>query len=96
LPSYTIKVVVKIGNGPLFLQKSPFQELFYHCLNIKIEKNCQVHQTIYHAHGIDPETNYIVEERPFYTTPYGSGKVIVDLLANQARNQTINHSLLKY
>jgi hypothetical protein len=30
--------------------------------------------------GIDPETNYIIEERPFYTTPDGSGKAVMDLL----------------
>ncbi len=41
-------------------------------------------QTIYHAHGINLETNYIVEERPFYTTPDGPGKVIMDLPAKQA------------
>jgi hypothetical protein len=40
----------------------------------------QVHQTIYHALGIDPETNYIIEERPFYTTPDGAGKAVMDLL----------------
>jgi len=44
----------------------------------------QVHQTIYHALGIYPETNYIIEERPFYTTPDGSGKAVMDLLAKQA------------
>ena len=44
----------------------------------------QVHQTIYHALGIDPETNYIIEERPFYTTPDGSGKAVMDLLSKQA------------
>ena len=79
-----------------FKPNIPFQELFYLCLNIKIEKNCQVHQTIYHALDIDPETNYITEERPFYTTPDGSSKAIMDLLAKQARKQSINHSLLKY
>ena len=36
----------------------------------------QVHQTIYHALGISPETNYVVEGRPFYTTPDGHGKRI--------------------
>ncbi len=40
----------------------------------------QVHQTIYHTLGIDPETNYIIEERPFYTTPDGTGKAVMDLL----------------
>ena len=36
----------------------------------------QVHQTIYKALGIDPETNYLVEKRPFYTTPDGKGKAV--------------------
>jgi hypothetical protein len=36
----------------------------------------QVHQTIYKALGIDPETNYVVEKRPFYTTPDGKGKAV--------------------
>lgn len=40
----------------------------------------QVHQTIYHALGIPPETNYVIEQRPFYTTPDGEGKVIKDVL----------------
>ncbi len=39
----------------------------------------QVHQTIYHALGIDPQTNYVVEERPFYTTPDGKGKHVKEL-----------------
>jgi len=39
----------------------------------------QVHQTIYHALGIDPQTNYLVEERPFYTTPDGKGKAVMGL-----------------
>ena len=43
-----------------------------------------MHQTIYHAIAIDLETNYITEERPFYTTPDESGKVIMDLVAKQA------------
>jgi hypothetical protein len=41
----------------------------------------QVHQTIYHALGIHPETNYTIEGRPFYTTPDGQGKPILDLFA---------------
>lgn len=45
---------------------------------IRIES---IHQTIYHALGIPEETNYVVEERPFYTTPDGSGKAEMDLLA---------------
>lgn len=44
---------------------------------IKIEG---VHQTIYHALGIPPETSYEVEKRPFYTTPDGSGEAVLDLL----------------
>lgn len=45
---------------------------------IKIEG---VHQTIYHALGIPPETEYEIEGRPFYTTPDGKGKAVLDLLA---------------
>jgi Protein of unknown function (DUF1501) len=41
----------------------------------------QIHQTIYHALGISPETNYIIEERPFYTTPDGKGEAELELLA---------------
>lgn len=40
-----------------------------------------VHQSIYHALGIHPETNYTIEGRPFYTTPDGQGKPILDLFA---------------
>ena len=39
----------------------------------------EVHQTIYHALGINPETNYLVEKRPFYTTPDGKGKAVMEL-----------------
>lgn len=39
----------------------------------------QVHQSIYHALGMDPETHYNIEGRPFYTTPDGKGKPILDL-----------------
>ena len=45
---------------------------------IKIE---QVHQTIYHALGIPADTHYLVEKRPFYTTPDGLGKAEMDLFA---------------
>ena len=45
---------------------------------IRIES---IHQTIYHALGIPEETNYVVEERPFYTTPDGEGRAEMDLLA---------------
>ena len=41
----------------------------------------QVHQTIYQALGINPETNYLVEERPFYTTPDGKGKAVMELFS---------------
>lgn len=41
----------------------------------------QVHQSIYHALGILPETNYVIEGRPFYTTPDGHGEPILDLFA---------------
>ncbi|MCB0666699.1 MAG: DUF1501 domain-containing protein [Saprospiraceae bacterium] len=41
----------------------------------------QVHQTIYYLLGMDPETNYVIEGRPFYTTPDGKGKPILDILA---------------
>ncbi|MEP7258538.1 MAG: DUF1501 domain-containing protein [Flavitalea sp.] len=45
---------------------------------IKIE---QIHQTIYHALGIDPEAHYVIEQRPFYTTPDGKGIPELDLFA---------------
>lgn len=41
----------------------------------------QVHQTIYHALGIPEDTQYEVEKRPFYTTPDGKGKPILELFA---------------
>lgn len=41
----------------------------------------QLHQTIYHALGIAEDANYVVEERPFYTTPDGHGKAEMDLFA---------------
>ncbi|MEP7377293.1 MAG: DUF1501 domain-containing protein [Chitinophagaceae bacterium] len=40
----------------------------------------QIHQTIYHALGIPEDTQYEVEKRPFYTTPDGKGKPIIELL----------------
>lgn len=40
----------------------------------------QLHQTIYHALGIPPETQYEIEKRPFYTTPDGKGEPILTLL----------------
>ncbi len=41
----------------------------------------QVHQTIYYLLGMDPETNYVIEGRPFYTTPDGKGKPILEITA---------------
>ena len=41
----------------------------------------QIHQTIYHALGILPETHYEVEGRPIYTTPEGLGEPVLELLA---------------
>jgi hypothetical protein len=41
----------------------------------------QLHQTIYHALGIPPETQYDIEQRPFYTTPDGKGKPIMELFS---------------
>ena len=41
----------------------------------------QIHQTIYHALGIPEDTNYVVEKRPFYTTPDGKGKAEMELFA---------------
>lgn len=48
-----------------------------------IEKPIKIdtfHQTIYHALGIAPDTHYMIEKRPFYTTPDGHGKVELELL----------------
>ena len=39
----------------------------------------QIHQTIYHALGIPPETNYVIEGRPFYTTPDGLGEPLMEV-----------------
>ncbi len=41
----------------------------------------QIHQTIYHALGIAQDTHYLVEKRPFYTTPDGLGKCELELFA---------------
>jgi hypothetical protein len=40
-----------------------------------------LHQTMYHCLGIDPETHYNIEARPFYTTPDGKGVAVKELLA---------------
>jgi Protein of unknown function (DUF1501) len=44
-------------------------------------KIAEVNQTIYHALGLSPDTNYEIEKRPFYTTPDGKGKAEMGLLA---------------
>lgn len=44
-------------------------------------KIAALHQTIYHALGISPDTQYEIEKRPFYTTPDGKGKAVLDLFA---------------
>ena len=43
---------------------------------IRIE---QLHQSVYHALGIPEDTHYVIEERPFYTTPDGDGKAEPEL-----------------
>lgn len=45
---------------------------------IKID---QIHQTIYSALGIPNDAHYVIEERPFYTTPDGNGKAVTSLFA---------------
>lgn len=46
---------------------------------IRIE---DIHQTIYHALGIPPDTHYMIEKRPFYTTPEEMGSAEMDLFAS--------------
>jgi hypothetical protein len=41
----------------------------------------QIHQTIYHALGIAQDTHYVVEGRPVYTTPDGTGEALLELLS---------------
>ncbi len=50
----------------------------------------QVHQSIYHALGIHPETHYEIEGRPFYTTPDGKGQPILDLFGNPMKSSKEN------
>jgi len=38
----------------------------------------QVHQSLYHALGIPPDTSYDVERRPVFTTPDGKGKPVLE------------------
>ncbi|HLU89857.1 MAG TPA: DUF1501 domain-containing protein [Cyclobacteriaceae bacterium] len=45
---------------------------------IKIDS---IHQTIYHALGIDAETHAVVEKRPIYTTPDGLGRPALELFS---------------
>lgn len=45
---------------------------------IRIE---QIHQTIYHALGIEQEAHAMIEARPFYTTPDGVHKAELELFA---------------
>jgi hypothetical protein len=45
---------------------------------IKIDR---IHQSVYHALGIDGETHAIIEKRPVYTTPDGLGKPELGLFA---------------
>ena len=45
---------------------------------IKID---QIHQTLYHALGIPEDMHYVIEKRPFYTTPDGKGKAEMELFA---------------
>jgi hypothetical protein len=40
-----------------------------------------VHQTIYHALGIEQDTHAVIEKRPIYTTPDGLGKPELELFA---------------
>lgn len=42
----------------------------------------QIHQTIYHTLGILEDKHYEIEKRPFYTTPDGKGKPILDILTS--------------
>lgn len=44
----------------------------------------QLHQTMYQALGIGPETHYEIEGRPFYTTPDGKAAAVRELLARPA------------
>ena len=40
-----------------------------------------LHATVYHAMGIPPDHGAVIEQRPFYVTKDGKGKVVEDLLA---------------
>ncbi len=40
-----------------------------------------LHATIYHAMGIPADLFYTIEERPFFVTPDGKGKVVEEIFA---------------
>ena len=40
-----------------------------------------LHATIYHLMGIPANMSYMVEKRPFFVTPDGKGKPVLDLIA---------------
>ncbi len=40
----------------------------------------ELHSTIYHAMGIPPTYHAVTEKRPFYVTPDGKGKAVLDVL----------------
>ncbi len=42
----------------------------------------RIHQTLYHALGMSPDTHYNVEGRPVYTTPDGHGEAILELFTS--------------
>ncbi|MCC7154497.1 MAG: DUF1501 domain-containing protein [Bryobacterales bacterium] len=51
------------------------------CKTIENPVNIEsLHATIYHAMGIAPTTNYVVEKRPVYVTKDGKGKPVMDVL----------------
>jgi Protein of unknown function (DUF1501) len=52
------------------------------CKTIKDRVNIDdLHATIYRAMGISPKLAYDIEKRPFYVTPDGKGKPVMDLFA---------------
>jgi hypothetical protein len=40
-----------------------------------------LHATVYHALGIAPDENFVVEKRPIYVTNDGKGEIVHDLFA---------------
>lgn len=52
------------------------------CSTVENSVNIEnIHQTIYQALGIPPETHYTIEGRPVYTTPEGEGEAVPELFA---------------